>query len=280
MLVSPKVFLRDHQKKEFSKQRTKVKETHLFYSPQIAHGICELPEDEAKHAVRVLRMQEGDTLTITDGMGYFYEAHITLASKAHCAFAIDKKWADHKLWQSEINLAVAPTKNIDRIEWFVEKATEIGVDHIYLLLCDNSERRVVKNERLEKIAISAMKQSHKAFKPQISLMTTFKDFLKKDHNGQRFIAHCYSPEETEAQGEMSHLSGRNFLGDLLKADEPSIVLIGPEGDFSIREVKEAKAADFQPISLGESRLRTETAALVAVHLMYLSKRIKSINEEK
>lgn len=251
-----------------------MKENHIFYSPEVAQDIFELPEEEAKHAVRVLRMQEGDALTITDGMGFFYEAHITLTSNKHCAFSVDKKWADHKLWQGEINLAVAPTKNMDRIEWLAEKATEIGVDHIYLINCDNSERRIVKTERLEKIIISAMKQSHKAFKPQIVPMTSFKDFMKIPHEGQRFIAHCYSPEDTKGE-ESIHLSGRNFLGDLVDEDVKSLVMIGPEGDFSIREVKQAEENGFQPISLGESRLRTETAALVAVHLMYLAKRNKA-----
>ncbi len=252
-----------------------MKETHIFYAPQVAEGVTELPQEEAGHAVRVLRMKEGDALTLTDGMGHFYDAHITLASNKHCQFAIDNVWDDHKLWKGNIQLAVAPTKNMDRMEWFAEKATEIGVDHITLLNCANSERKVVKTERLEKIVVSAMKQSHKAFKPEVTPMTTFKDFIAQPFEGQKFIAHCYSPEETENASEGIHLSGRNFLGDLLTADGSALVLIGPEGDFSIEEVESALNAGFQPISLGESRLRTETAALVAVHLMYLAKRNKA-----
>lgn len=252
-----------------------MKETHIFYAPQVAEGVTELPQEEAGHAVRVLRMKEGDALTLTDGMGHFYDAHITLASNKHCQFAIDNVWDDHKLWKGNIQLAVAPTKNMDRMEWFAEKATEIGVDHITLLNCANSERKVVKTERLEKIVVSAMKQSHKAFKPEVTPMTTFKEFIAQPFEGQKFIAHCYSPEETENASEGIHLSGRNFLGDLLTADGSALVLIGPEGDFSIEEVESALNAGFQPISLGESRLRTETAALVAVHLMYLAKRNKA-----
>lgn len=249
-----------------------MKETHIFYAPQIIDGSTELPTEEANHAVRVLRMKEGDQLTLTDGQGCFYDAHITLASNKHCQFAIDKKWDDHKLWNGGIHLAVAPTKNMDRMEWFTEKATEIGVDSISLLNCANSERKVVKTERLEKIVVSAMKQSHKAFKPTVNPMCDFKKFIAQPFDGQKFIAHCYTAEEAEGEGESIHLSGRNFLGDLLEKEGNAWVLIGPEGDFSITEVEEAIKAGFQPISLGESRLRTETAALVAVHLMYLAKR--------
>lgn len=170
---------------------------------------------------------------------------------------------------------------MDRMEWFAEKATEIGVDRISLLNCANSERRVVKTERLEKIVVSAMKQSHKAFKPTVDVMTDFEKFIAQPFCGQKFIAHCYAPEDVEDNvskeyatdnEENIHLTARNFLGDLLSSSDNSLVLIGPEGDFSVKEVKMAIAAGFQPISLGKSRLRTETAALVAVHLMYLAKR--------
>lgn len=253
-----------------------MKETHIFYTPDIDNTPNELPAEEAGHAVRVLRMREGDPMLLTDGKGHFYDAHITLCSNKHCQFTIDNQWNDHKLWNGGIHLAVAPTKNMDRMEWFAEKATEIGVDGIHLLLCDNSERKVVKTERLEKIVVSAMKQSHKAYKPVVEPLTKFKEFVNRPFNGQKFIAHCYSPEEIEGNdAESIHLSGRNFLGDLLNNDGDAVVLIGPEGDFSIAEVNEAIRCGFQPISLGESRLRTETAALVAVHLMYLAKRNKS-----
>lgn len=251
-----------------------MKETHIFYAPQLVDNIMELPTDEAGHAIRVLRMKEGDPLTLTDGIGHFFDAHITLASPKHCQFCIDRQWDDHKLWNGNIHLAMAPTKNMDRIEWFAEKATEIGVDRISFLNCANSERKVVKVERLEKIVVSAMKQSHKGFKPTIDEMVSFKTFISQPFAGQKFIAHCYSPEEVNKDSNSIHLSGRNFLGDLLQPEGDALVLIGPEGDFSIDEVNLAIQAGFQPISLGRSRLRTETAALVAVHLMYLAKRIK------
>lgn len=248
-----------------------MKETRIFYAPEVAQGNCELPAEEAGHAVRVLRLKEGDAMTLVDGTGRFYDARITLASPKHCRFETLRTWDDRKPWAGGIHIAVAPTKNMDRMEWFTEKATEIGVDEITLLDCDNSERRVVKTERLEKIAVSAMKQSHKAFKPAITPMMPLRELLRRPFSGQRFIAHCHEA----AEGDGLHLSSRNFLGDLLSADTPSLVLIGPEGDFSISEVEEALSLGFQPISLGESRLRTETAALAAVHLMYLSKRRKS-----
>lgn len=249
-----------------------MKETHIFYAPRIAEGDRELPAEEASHAVRVLRMKEGDALTLTDGMGFFYEAHITMATAKHCAFCIEHTIADKRSWQSAIHVAVAPTKNMDRMEWFTEKATEIGIDSITLLDCAFSERRVVKTERLEKIAVSAMKQSHKAFKPVITPMTPFARFISQTFEGQRFIAHCYDAQDETDGGQAIHLSTRNFLGDLVSRNTPTLVLIGPEGDFSIGEVEAAIQAGFTPISLGESRLRTETAALVATHLMYLGKR--------
>lgn len=248
-----------------------MKETHLFYVPALPDGPCELPSEEAGHAVRVLRLREGDAVKLTDGKGTFYDARIALASPKRCLLEVERSYPDTPLWRGAIHLAVAPTKNMDRMEWLVEKATEIGVDRITLLDCDNSERHVVKTERLEKIAIAAMKQSHKAYLPVITPMTPFRQFVASAPAGQRFIAHCY--EAQNADGEGLHLSGRNFLGDLLTAGEDACVLIGPEGDFSLDEVKLAETSGFRPISLGESRLRTETAALVAVHLMYLSHRI-------
>lgn len=249
-----------------------MKETHIFYTPDVADGSCELPHEEAGHAVRVLRMKDGDELTLTDGKGRFYRAHITLATNKRCLFEVDEVWDDHRLWDGFVHLAVAPTKNMDRMEWFVEKATEIGVDRITLLNCDCSERRVVKTERLEKIVVSAMKQSHKAFKPVVDEMTDFNAFVASCADAdQRFIAHCHTPEDFGDEGQSIHLTGENFLGDLLKREGRAVVMIGPEGDFSPAEVKLAIEKGFQPISLGKSRLRTETAALVAVHLMYLAK---------
>ena len=262
-----------------------MKETHIFYAPEVANGVMELPQEEAGHAIRVLRMKEDDELTLTDGQGKFYDAQITLASSKHCQFRINSEYADSKLWSGNIHIAIAPTKNMDRMEWAAEKMTEIGMDEMSLVNCTNSERRAIKTERLEKIVVSAMKQSHKAFKPVINELIPFKEFIKQEFEGQKFIAHCYNPEDIDmgAEGKVQpknesrldiHLSDRNFLGDQLNEDEHTVVLIGPEGDFSVDEVKQAISAGFMPISLGESRLRTETAALVAVHLMYLAKRKK------
>ena len=251
-----------------------MKEFHLFYAPQLPDGPLELPQEEASHAVRVLRMKEGDELLLTNGCGTFFEARLTMATPKHCCFAIERQWDDPKPWAGSITVAVAPTKNMDRMEWLVEKATEIGFDRLVLLLCDHSERRTVKTERLEKVAVSAMKQSHKAYKPAIVEMTPLKKFLREEAGPQsRFIAHCFEPEEgTDAASPACHLSQRNFLSDLLRPDAEATVLIGPEGDFSLQEIETALAEGWQPVSLGESRLRTETAALVAVHLMRLAKR--------
>jgi 16S rRNA (uracil1498-N3)-methyltransferase len=230
-----------------------MKELRFFYTPTPEAG--QLPQDEAQHALRVLRLGMGDELHLMDGKGAFHRAVITEADNHHCRYRILESVPQQPEWTGKIHIAVAPTKNMDRMEWFVEKATEIGFDRLTLLDCRFSERRVVKNERLEKIIVSAMKQSHKAWLPQLDEMTPFHKFITRpDLPAQRFIAHCYEGEKP-------------FLLDLLAPCTPALVLIGPEGDFSIDEVREAEAAGFRSVSLGTSRLRTETAALVAVHMM-------------
>lgn len=230
-----------------------MKELRFFYTPTPEVG--QLPQDEAQHALRVLRLGMGDELHLMDGKGAFHRAVITEADNHHCRYRILESVPQQPEWTGKIHIAVAPTKNMDRMEWFVEKATEIGFDRLTLLDCRFSERRVVKNERLEKIIISAMKQSHKAWLPQLDEMTPFHKFITQpDLPAQRFIAHCYEGEKP-------------FLLDLLAPCTPALVLIGPEGDFSIDEVREAEAAGFRSVSLGTSRLRTETAALVVVHMM-------------
>ena len=243
-----------------------MKELHIFYAPEI-EATHELPAEEAAHAVRVLRMKEGDDLMATDGRGNFYDCTITLASNKHCRVNINTVETPEPLWHGKIHLAVAPTKNMDRTEWLAEKATEIGVDRFSFLLCDNSERKVIKTERVEKIVVSATKQSHKATKPEVEEMIPFKKFISQDFNGQKFIAHCYD----DIPGTNNE---KPFLGDVLSATDDALVMIGPEGDFSISEVQQAIAAGFTPIHLGRSRLRTETAGLVAVHLMYVKKMIE------
>lgn len=239
-----------------------MKEYHIFYAPDLPED-TQLPPDEAIHAVRVLRLREGDDICATDGRGNLYDCILTEATQKRCRMEVKATRKQERIWQGHIQVAVAPTKNIDRIEWLAEKATEIGMDTLTLLECTNSERRVVKTERIEKILVSAMKQSHKAYKPALEGMTKFDDFIRTPFQGQRFICHCYSDEDAGMPAVP--------LLTALNPEGAAQVLIGPEGDFSIDEVRRAISLGFQPATLGESRLRTETAALCAVHMMYLRK---------
>ena len=227
----------------------------LFYVPDIAER-WELSEEEAAHAIRVLRMSVGDKLAVTDGKGALYNAVISSIAGKHCYIEPCEPVEVPKGWNGNIHVAVAPTKNMDRIEWFAEKATEIGVDAVTFLNCRFSERKVVKNDRVERIVVSAMKQSLKYRKPLLEEMVSFKDFVKADRPGAKFIAHCHEDEKV-------------LLKDVLVPGEDATVLIGPEGDFSPEEVKMAMEAGYKPVSLGNSRLRTETAALVACHTFIL-----------
>jgi len=229
-------------------------EKTIFFAPDILHN-NELPTEEAQHCVRVLRKKEGDEILITDGKGYFYDAQITVANQKHCVIHITDTIAAPKFWNFNLQIAFAPTKNMDRIEWFTEKATEIGIDHFSPILCRYSERKEIKLPRIQKILISAMKQSQKAVLPQLDGMQAFENFIKQDFSGRKFIAHCYEGEKP-------------LLKDIYKKGENALILIGPEGDFSEQEVESALKAGFAPISLGESRLRTETAALVACHSIH------------
>jgi 16S rRNA (uracil1498-N3)-methyltransferase len=231
-----------------------MSELPLFYAPDI-ESLPELPEEEAAHALRVLRLKEGDGLRLTDGRGNFYEAFIRRAHPKHCELEVGRPIPAGRLWPFRLHIAVAPTKNLDRMEWFCEKATEIGIDEITLLDCRFSERRELKTARLEKILVSAMKQSQKARLPQLHGMTSFASFLNQPFEGQKFIAHCREGEKAELK---EALQGGNVL-----------VLIGPEGDFSAEEVAEAGSRGFQPVALGKSRLRTETAALYACFAAHL-----------
>jgi 16S rRNA (uracil1498-N3)-methyltransferase len=226
---------------------------HLFYTPDIATTL-ELPQDEAAHAIRVLRLAEGSEVMLTDGKGSFYRAEIDMISGKRCYVRIVETITPDPLWRGHLHLAMAPTKNMDRIEWFAEKATEIGFDELTFLDCRFSERRVVKTERVEKILVSAMKQSLKPTLPMLNGMTPFDKFVSQPFEGQKFIAHCYEGE-------------KEALLQALQPGENALVLIGPEGDFSPEEVQKAMTYGFRPITLGRSRLRTETAALVAVHMM-------------
>ena len=232
---------------------------HVFYTPDIQNR-AELPAEEAAHAIRVLRLQAGDEVTLTDGKGNFYRAEISVASNKRCLVNILETQPQEPLWQGHLHIAMAPTKNMDRTEWFAEKATEIGFDELTFLNCRFSERKVIKTERIQKILVSAIKQSLKARLPRLNEMTDFDKFVRQPFNGQKFIAHCYEGEKP-------------LLRDVSKRGQDALVLIGPEGDFSEEEVKLAIEQGFQPISLGRSRLRTETAALVACHILNLQNQL-------
>ena len=225
----------------------------LFYNNLLDKNSKEILFDkiESKHIVRVLRKKENDILDITNGNGLLFKAKITLANDKRCVAEIIKVQEKDKLWDYYLHIAIAPTKNNDRLEWFLEKATEIGIDEITPIICKNSERKIVKQERLEKIIQSAMKQSLKFTLPKLNEPIKFNDFIDQDFKGKTCIAHCEDDEKT-------------LLKTIVNTKEKITILIGPEGDFSTQEIKKALSKKFTPISLGESRLRTETAGLVAV----------------
>ncbi|MCQ2212013.1 MAG: 16S rRNA (uracil(1498)-N(3))-methyltransferase [Bacteroidaceae bacterium] len=237
-----------------------MKEVRFFYVPDAAHA-NELPEEEAQHAVRVLRMEMGDEMMLMDGQGTFYRAEVAETTKKRCLYNIKEVLPQQRQWPGHLHLAMAPTKNMDRTEWLAEKATEIGMDELTFLRCKFSERTVIKTERIDKILIAATKQSHKAWKPVLNDMVDFRRFVESVSDVKhKFICHCYDEPD---------LGDKRLLKDCLVKGEDALVLVGPEGDFSVDEVRLAEAAGFQSVSLGESRLRTETAALVAVHMMNL-----------
>ncbi len=223
----------------------------LFYTPDINGNHYVLPEVESKHAVRVLRLTEGDTIHLIDGKGGFYTAKLSEANAKRCSVEVISKVSEYNKRSNYLHIAVAPTKNIDRIEWFLEKATEIGIDEITPILCQHSERKVIKPERLEKIIVSAMKQSLKAYLPKLNPLTPISNILKTEVSGGKFIAHCYEQDKKQLKEELQQSS--------------NLILIGPEGDFSEEELELALERSFVPVSLGNSRLRTETAALAACH---------------
>lgn len=227
----------------------------IFYAPNILSDHT-LPHDESVHCIKVLRKKEGDYIYITDGKGHFFDAEIVEAHQKHCVVNIEKVIDEAKHWSNNIQIAFAPTKNMDRIEWFTEKATEVGVDRLTPLLCRYSERKEIKLPRIEKILVSAMKQSQKALLPILDDMTSFSDFVRQPFSGQKFIAHCYDKP-------------KKLLKDIYKRNENVLILIGPEGDFSEQEVDLALQYGFQPIDLSNSRLRTETAALVACNTIQI-----------
>ena len=237
-----------------------MKEVRFFYVPDAAN-CTELPEEEATHALRVLRLKTGDEMMLMDGQGNYYRAEVTLAHTHHCCYAIKDVLPQERQWKGSVHLAIAPTKMMDRIEWMVEKAVEIGVDELSFLDCQFSERRIVKLPRIEKIVISAVKQSRKAWIPQVNEIKSFDDFINTISTEHKYIAHCYDEIP------------RTYLFDELRLSSDTcdaVVMIGPEGDFSIDEVRRAMDKGFKSVHLGTSRLRTETAGLSAVMMMQLA----------
>ena len=225
---------------------------HLFYTPEISSHIYTLEEQESKHCIRVLRLKKGDIIHLTDGKGNLFESKIIQDNPKKCIVEVTDVQKEVGKRDFKLHIAIAPTKNIARTEWFAEKATEIGIEDITPVICDHSERKIVKTDRLNKVITAAMKQSLKAYHPKLNETVRFKDFIKNNPEGQRFIAYiCDKYNET--------------LKDLYTPGSDVTILIGPEGDFSEREVELAIESGFKPISLGKSRLRTETAALVACH---------------
>lgn len=223
---------------------------HLFYEPEFLTNGNILSPDESKHCVRVLRHQQGDTISVMNGKGAVCTAEITEANPKKCVLCIREtnNTEPRPFW---IHMAVAPTKNIDRFEWFLEKATEIGIDEITPILCEHSERKVIKTERLEKVMVSAAKQSLKAFMPKLNEAISFKDFIASaNKSASCYIAHC---EDTP----------KELLKKAYIPNSNTLILIGPEGDFSGNEIQMAQENGYAAISLGKERLRTETAALMA-----------------
>lgn len=232
----------------------------LFYDPDINGQTYTLREEDSKHAVRVLRKTVGDEVNVVNGRGQWFQCTIQEAHQKHCEVSIDQVKEGEWSPTPRLHIAVAPTKNNDRLEWFLEKSTELGIAAITPLLCAHSERKVVKLERLKKVQIAAMKQSLKAWLPDLSNLTKFKEFVTSDQTNtfgtQRFIAHCEDGAKTP-------------LHQCYVPGDSALILIGPEGDFSPAEIELAVQHGFQPISLGENRLRTETAALAACHTFNL-----------
>lgn len=229
---------------------------NLFYVSNLSGRSVKLNIEESKHCIKVLRLRKGDHVLLLDGKGSVFEAVIQTPDSKSCLLEILKEERSQNSRSYHLTIAIAPTKNIDRFEWFIEKSTEIGIDRIIPLICQHSERREVKPERLEKILISAMKQSGQTFLPELTEQYAFKDIINNPFEGDKMIAHCEAGSKKEFQKSIT--PGKNVL-----------ILIGPEGDFDSEEIRLAIEKGFVPVSLGESRLRTETAGIVACHTVSL-----------
>jgi len=224
----------------------------LFYTPDIEPKNTQyfLSEEESKHCIKVMRMDAGDKVQLIDGRGGLYEAEIKDPHPKRTILQINSVITAFNKCNHYLHIAIAPTKNMERLEWFLEKATEIGIDEISLIICQRSERKEAKVERLDKIVTAAMKQSLKAWHPVLNEAVAFSNFINNPFEGQKFIAHCMPGNKAN-------------LKDVIKLNGRYLILIGPEGDFAPKEVEDALQLDFKAITLGESRLRTETAALEA-----------------
>ncbi len=229
----------------------------LFYTPDLHNDIHFLNDDEALHCINVLRLKSGDRVFLTDGKGILSEAVIEVLDKKKVLVHFENTIAEYKKRRYYLHIAIAPTKSIDRFEWFVEKATEIGIDEITPIITDHSERRKIRLDRTEKVIIAAMKQSIKAYKPKLNPCIKFNEFVEKQYNECKlYIAHCHKMEKSD-------------LHNIYPANNDVLILIGPEGDFSEKEIKHAMSRDYRSISLGNSRLRTETAGIVACYSISL-----------
>lgn len=233
---------------------------HIFYTPDITQNTYTLNEEESKHCVRVLRLTRGSIVNLVDGKGGFYTAEITSDNPKKVSLSILKVETEFHKRNHYLHIAVAPTKNIDRIEWFLEKATELGIDEITPIITDRSERRIVKEDRLNKVITSAVKQSIKAYHPKLNDAISFDAFLKEPFEGDKLIAHCIDNGE------------KQYISKLVAPHQKYLILIGPEGDFTPDEVNLALNKGFKALTLGDNRLRTETAALsVCFEINYLNR---------
>lgn len=227
---------------------------NLFYGIPDGDGTATLTEEESGHCIRVLRKKSGDKIYFTDGEGNFYEGSITIADSKKCKVVIEETKVSYGKKNYSLHIAIAPTKNLDRFEWFLEKATEIGIDIITPVICTHSERRVLKTDRQQKVLLSAMKQSLKTYLPKIQEAVPLEQFYKHEFAGQKFI--CLGSSKTSLKKELAPLSSYTML-------------VGPEGDFTEQEISNAAKNNFIPVNLGPSRLRSETAGVVACSIVSL-----------
>jgi 16S rRNA (uracil1498-N3)-methyltransferase len=224
---------------------------HVFYTPDISSNEYVLNEEESRHCTKVLRLGTGSLVYLIDGVGGLYKAEITGEHKKHVSLKVIEAKQEYQKRNHHLHIAIAPTKNIDRLEWFLEKATEIGIEEITPVICDRSERKIVKEDRLYKVITSAVKQSLQAYHPVLNPQVSLSAFLKQQNDSIKMIAHCLENEP------------RQFIADVAKAGARYTILIGPEGDFTGHEIETALQSGYKPLTLGNTRLRTETAGLAA-----------------